>query len=125
MMKHTIYLIVIVFLTAIFPTVVFSEGKVHIVDIPEKSKVFVPDVVIIEAGDTVRWTNNDHDMESHQFASIPGTEVEDKELPIVILEQDKSFDHTFNKPGEYRYFCFVHQGMVGKIIVKSSKKGSE
>lgn len=99
---------------------VFGAEKAHVVDIPEGSKVFVPEIVTITAGDTVRWTNNDHAKKSHQFASIPGAEG-GKEIPVTILKQDKQFEHTFKEPGEYRYFCFVHRGMNGTIIVKPAE----
>ena len=113
------------FLFTAIPSTVFGEGKVHIVDIPEESKVFVPDVVMIKEGDTIRWINNDHEKSSHNFASIPGPDPVNKEIPITILKQDKTFEHTFNKFGVYRYFCYVHKGMVGKIIVTpASQQGS-
>lgn len=116
-MKSCIIIIVLFFVT-ILPIRGFGEGKIHIVDIPEKSKVFVPDVITINAGDTIRWTNNDHAMDNHQFISVPGPYPENKEIKITLLEPDKSYEHTFSKPGKYRYFCFVHQGMIGTIIVK-------
>jgi plastocyanin len=122
MKNFKISAITVLFLLTITSATVFGQGKVHIVDIPEKSKVFVPEAVTIEPGDTVRWTNNDHDKNAHSFASIPGPEAENKEIPIVILKQGKSYEHTFNKPGEYRYFCYVHRGMVGKIIVKPANE---
>lgn len=106
-------------LTANSAAVLGDEIK-HVVDIPEGSKVFVPETVTITAGDTVSWTNNDHAKKSHQFASIPGADG-GKEIPLVILKQDETFEHTFKKPGEYRYFCFVHRGMNGTIIVKPAE----
>ncbi|MFQ5431587.1 MAG: plastocyanin/azurin family copper-binding protein [Nitrospinota bacterium] len=109
-------------LSVILPYPLFGGEKVHVIDIPEGSVVFVPDVLTIEAGDTIRWTNHDHAKKSHNFASIPGAKPKNKEIPIVILKQDKTFEHTFNKPGEYRYFCYVHRGMMGKIIVKPGDK---
>lgn len=109
--------LITLFLFTVIPTTLFAEGTVHTVDIPEDSKVFVPDVVMIKQGDTIRWTNNDHAKSSHNFASIPGPDPVNKEIPITILKQDKTFEHTFKNFGVYRYFCYVHKGMVGKIIV--------
>ena len=105
------------FLFTVIPSTVFGEGKVHTVDIPEASVIFVPEVMMIKEGDTIRWTNNDHAKKSHNFASIPGPDPKNKEIPITILKQDNTFEHTFEKFGVYRYFCYVHKGMVGKIIV--------
>ena len=122
MKKSIIGAATILFLLTVIPAAVFGEGNVHTVDIPEGSVVFVPAVVTLEVGDTIRWTNNDHAKKSHNFASIPGPDPKNKEIPITILKQDKTFEHTFNWPGEYRYFCYVHKGMVGTIIVKPGDK---
>ena len=30
----------------------------------------------------------------------------------------ESYQHTFTTPGEYRYFCDLHGGMTGRVIVQ-------
>jgi len=97
---------------------VLAEGAVHEVEIPDGVDQFVPAIVNITAGDTIRWVNHDTKQPSHDFASLPGSKPENKELKVVELKSGEVFEHTFERPGEYIYFCYIHKGMIGKIIVK-------
>lgn len=96
----------------------FAEETVHEVVIPEGKSVFTPEVITVTAGDKVRWVNQDTTFPSHDFASVPGPNPENKELKIIELKSGEAYEHTFNTPGEYSYFCYIHKGMVGKVIVK-------
>lgn len=91
---------------------------VHIVESPEPAgemkNFFKPDNIIIKKGETVRWVNND--KEGHIFASMSFLGMGGIFSPRV--EQGKSWDFKFEKPGEYFYICFIHQGMVGKVTVE-------
>jgi plastocyanin len=74
-----------------------------------KSYRFDPEVIEIEAGDTVTWTNEDNFTHT--------VEVEGREDHEV--EQGESFSITFDEPGTYRYVCTLHsQDMDGEVIVK-------
>jgi len=97
---------------------VVAEGAVHDVVIPDGVDQFMPAIVTISAGETVRWVNNDTKQPSHDFASLPGTKPENKELKVIELKSGEVFEHTFDRPGEYIYFCYIHQGMIGKVVVK-------
>ncbi|PIY95576.1 MAG: hypothetical protein COY66_06490 [Candidatus Kerfeldbacteria bacterium CG_4_10_14_0_8_um_filter_42_10] len=72
---------------------------------------FTPSELRIKAGDNVIWTNKD---------SMPHTVTGDSsnEFNSQILEQERSYSHTFNSPGEYSYHCAIHPLMIGKIIVE-------
>ncbi len=96
---------------------VTAEGIVHDVVIPDGVDQFMPAIITISAGDTVRWTNNDSHRPSHDFASLPGPNPENKELKVVELKPGEVFEHTFKRPGEYIYFCYIHKGMIGKVVV--------
>ena len=95
-----------------------AAGEVHEVIIPDGKTEFVPAIVTIATGDTVRWVNQDTTQESHDFASFQGIKPENKELKTVVLESGKTFEHTFNTPGEYKYLCYIHRGMIGMVVVK-------
>ncbi len=81
-------------------------------------KVFKPDNIIIKAGETVRWVNKDKVI--HIFASMPL--IGEVGIFSPNLEPGKNWEYKFEKPGEYYYLCFIHQGMVGKITVEGEKK---
>ena len=82
-------------------------------------KAYLPNLVRIEVGSTVVWTNNDNNL--HTVTSgTPNTanvgEAFDSGLTALITPA-KTFSHKFTNTGEFAYFCRVHPTMVGKIIV--------
>jgi plastocyanin len=74
-----------------------------------KSYRFDPEVIEIEAGDTVTWSNEDNFTHTVQ--------VEGQEDHKV--GQGESVEITFGEPGTYEYVCTLHsQDMEGTVIVK-------
>jgi plastocyanin len=79
---------------------------------------FVPDMLTIEAGDTVQWFNPKggarHDVVSYDNAWAPS-----------ILASEFIFEVTFPRVGEFRYFCTPHEsyGMIGTITVVENVPG--
>jgi len=77
--------------------------------------VFVPKVVTIKVGDTVKWVNNK--AFPHNVIVIDHVELSHKKLaqkPKVELES------TFTEAGEFSYYCSPHRGagMAGNVIVE-------
>jgi plastocyanin len=76
-----------------------------------KSYRFEPEVIQIEAGDTVTWTNEDDFP--HDVHLLDGSE-RTVDLPI-----GESGSITFGEPGTIYYECSIHpQQMHGKVIVR-------
>ena len=91
---------------------------------------FEPETLTIRAGQTVTWIN---------ASAIPHTTTDDPAAnPVAkshpdyallpagaapwnsgLLQPGERFDHAFDVPGEYRYFCIPHvlSGMRGTIAV--------
>lgn len=82
-----------------------------------------PNPVLINAGDTVVWTNTD--TTSHTITSgedgIPDGSFDSSPNFNPILIPGQTFNHRFNKPGEYPYFCALHPNEVGVVIVEKTK----
>jgi len=74
--------------------------------------MFSPTSLTVTAGTTVHWKNLD--PEPHTIRAVDATFKSD------ALDQDDSFNFTFDKPGTYRYVCSIHPQMVGTIVVKSA-----
>jgi len=93
-----------------------DEPKTYEVVVRKDSYKFDPASIVLEVGDTVKWVNAD--VRRHLMASVPGTGPGDQ-LEIFCPEfyPDKTCEHTFNTPGRYPYFCFIHRQMVGEVIV--------
>ncbi len=71
---------------------------------------FGPGTLTVPVGTTVTWTNRD-DI-PHTVVSTEGT------FKSRVLDTDDKFSFTFNKPGEYTYFCSVHPKMTGKVVAQ-------
>jgi plastocyanin len=90
-----------------------SEGAEYNVTIYKGTFKFDPPRIVIEAGDTVNWVNQDE--RRHLTSSIPTGG--DLEILCEDLYPGKVCSHTFALPGRYPYFCFIHQNMVGEVVV--------
>jgi plastocyanin len=95
--------------------------------------MFEPKAATIETGETVRWTNEsdiEHTVtayvdeipdEAAYFAS-GGFESERAARNRVtegLIAPGENYEHTFEEPGTYGYFCIPHEGsgMVGTVRV--------
>lgn len=88
-------------------------GKMH----------FVPDVVTVSKGDTVKWINDDAKKQFHTVTSgkVNGASGRpDKLFDSKMLAPGKTFQRVFSDAGEFDYYCVPHvpMKMFGKVIVK-------
>jgi len=86
-----------------------ASGEVEITMLKYK---FIPEVMEIKAGQTVRWVNK----EKRQYHSVWFEQLGEAESDYLF--PDESFQKTFNKPGKYPYRCGPHEEMTGIIIVR-------
>ena len=70
---------------------------------------FKPGDLQVAAGTTVTFTNEDG------FAHT--VEAEDGSFDSGNLEQDATFEHTFEEAGTFEYLCGIHNSMTGTITV--------
>jgi plastocyanin len=85
-------------------------GNAHNEVVLEKLR-FSPQTLSVPVGTTVTWINRD---------SVPKIVVS-AEQPLEmppILRAGQAFSRTFATAGTYSYFCSVHPGVTGKIVVK-------
>lgn len=69
----------------------------------------------IAVGDTVSWENGDtafHSVTSGFYESGP-----DGNFDSDLFGPGKKFKHTFDKLGEYPYYCSIHSWMTGTVFV--------
>jgi len=74
-----------------------------------KGFAFVPEVITVASGVTVTWTNTDEDP--HTVRAV------DKSFASSALDTDDRYSFTFDKPGEYVYYCSLHPHMKGRVVV--------
>ena len=88
-----------------------------VVTVLSLDNTFIEEVVEVEPGTEVLWTNNgrnEHNVIPVDPTMEWGVEVED-------FEPGDEYSYVFTTPGEYAYFCSIHGtetvGMIGTIIV--------
>ncbi len=76
------------------------------------SNSFSPNPVEVKVGETVTWINDDFGR--HTITSKDGT------FDSGVMGKGQSYSFTFDKAGQYAYFCSPHPGMVGTVVVTES-----
>jgi len=88
---------------------------------------FVPDDVVVSKGTTIRWINLDpvdHDVTSGKSLigratrGMANTKFPDDKFASGLFGKGKSFSVTFDKKGEYKYYCNIHPFMIARIVVE-------
>ena len=77
--------------------------------------------ITINTGDTIVWTNSD--VQPHTVTSVTTLEAEIKEDGIFdsgIIGITEKYSQTFNKAGDFYYYCTPHPWMTGTIHVKQN-----
>ncbi|HEY4485207.1 MAG TPA: plastocyanin/azurin family copper-binding protein [Nitrospiria bacterium] len=89
--------------------------KTHEIVVVKNILKLDPEELAIHPGDSVKWRNTD--SQKHNLASVPGSGPTDELEIFSLMEPGDVYSHTFKEPGEYPYFCFIHNQMTGKITV--------
>lgn len=94
--------------------VVVLEGTE--VEVQAIDNTFRPQNIQVEPGTTVTWSNdgrNEHDV-------LP-TEGDDWGVEVEDFAPGATYEHTFDDPGVYDYYCSLHgtktAGMIGTVVV--------
>lgn len=77
------------------------------------SNSFSPNPVEVKVGETVTWINDDSSRHTV-------TSKDDGIFDSGMMGKGQSFSYTFDKAGEYPYFCSPHPSMVGTVVVTES-----
>lgn len=75
-----------------------------------------PSEIVIMSGDTVTWTNLD--STPHTVTSGDGSNITpDGIFDSRIITKEKTYSFTFDRVGNYPYYCILHPNMVGMVKV--------
>jgi len=94
------------------------------VKIPKDTKVaycqnqkicYIPTKARIEVGQTIEWINLD--SIEHTVTSGSHEEGPSGKFDSGLLASGTKFSHTFEKSGEFGYYCTLHPGNEGIVIV--------
>ena len=81
-----------------------TEGAVVIVGF-----AFGPPAQQVRVGESLTWTNED--------SAAHTVDSPDQELDSESIAEGQTFEHTFDAPGTYAYFCAFHPFMKGTVEV--------
>jgi plastocyanin len=96
---------------------VTEEGNVVSIVGNSDSNSYNPNPIEIQVGDTVNWINNDSSPHTATSSS------DDSNFDSDVLRRGETFSFTFDKEGQYPYFCTLHPSMVGTVVVFLSERG--
>lgn len=91
-----------------YATLAVSAAPATQVDIAKFA--FAPKEITVAPGTNVVWTN--HDETPHTVAS------NDKSFASKGLDTDDTYEHTFDREGDFAYVCTVHPFMTGVVHVR-------
>ena len=82
---------------------------------------FAPQELEVEAGTTVTWSNEDpgtHTVTSGEVEQGTSgvTQAPDGRFDSGTIAGDGSFEHTFDEPGTYPYFCALHPATMSGVV---------
>ena len=71
---------------------------------------FTPTILRVQPGETVTWVNGDAVPHTVTGASLAWGDY-------TNLVEGESVSHRFTSSGVYPYYCLLHSGMIGTIVV--------
>lgn len=81
-----------------------------------ESEQFIPSLIVVPAGTTVVWVNNDGQF--HTVTSLDGEDRTSRTFSSPICGPGQSFSFTFHDPGVYRYYSEINPSMKGEVRVE-------
>jgi len=82
---------------------------------------FSPEALAVDAGTTVTWTNEDPGPHTVTSGAVEQgtsgvTASPDGAFDSGDIAGGASFEHTFDEPGTYEYFCALHPATMRGVI---------
>ena len=95
------------------PAIVSLPAGSGAVGCESANECFIPYHISVSVGDTVTWRNDD--TVAHTVTSGALETGHDGVFDSGLFMGGTVFDFTFDRAGEYDYFCIAHPWMVGKV----------
>ena len=90
-------------------TVTVTDNEVPVID--QYGRLFIPDFLMVQAGQTVRFTNSEDDLHTVHVKDEAG-----ESLINVATINGSRYDFLVEKPGEYVVICNTHTEMFADIL---------
>ncbi len=83
---------------------------------PSATEFFVPKDITVKSGTSVTWTNKDTTIHT-VVEGTPGGAGATPAFDSSIIAPNATWENTFDKAGEFNYYCSLHPFMTGKVTV--------
>jgi plastocyanin len=94
------------------------------VTVDTKLLAFTPKEIRIAKGQTVTWVGGDsihHVLVQGEYEVGPDTlrtsQTDDKAFNLDLAMKGQTVSHTYTEAGTFPYYCTIHKGMNGVVIV--------
>ncbi len=85
---------------------------------------FAPLEAKVTSGQTVTWVAGDnikHVLVQGTYEvggdKLRTTETDDKAFNLTLTKKGQKVSHTYDKAGTFTYYCTIHKGMNGSVVV--------
>lgn len=102
------------------PAAKTSEG----VSVDTALLAFSPATARVKAGQTVTWVGGDNIthvlVQGTYDVGADGLRSEEKDdgaFQLKLTRKGQQVSHTYTTPGTFTYFCSIHRGMNGTVVV--------
>ena len=85
-------------------------------EMDQYGRAFIPRLVVVREGQTVRFKNSENELHNVNVVDEAGETLFNVGMPIL----GGTFKHVFERAGDYRVRCNVHQGMAATVRVTAS-----
>ena len=85
-------------------------------EMDQYGRAFSPRLVVVREGQTVRFRNSENELHNVNVVDEAGETLFNVGMPIL----GGTFDHVFERAGDYRVRCNVHQEMAATVRVTAS-----
>ena len=85
-------------------------------EMDQYGRTFIPRLLVVREGQTVRFKNSENELHNVNVTDEGGVTIFNVAMPIL----GGTFDHRFDRAGDYAIRCNVHQEMAATISVTSS-----
>ena len=85
---------------------------------------FDPETVKVSKGQTVTWVGGDditHVLVEGTYTvgsdKLRTEQTDDKAFNLTLTKKGQQVSHTYSKAGTFTYYCTIHHGMNGTVVV--------
>lgn len=92
------------------PANAYKQGNLH----------YDPLNIAVPIGTTVQFANDDPNQVHTVTSGTPGNATAGKLFDSGVMNEGSAFLYTFNKVGDYSYYCKLHPWMIGSVSVSGA-----